>query len=270
MNSLEGSVALITGGAGGIGLGVGRALAEAGARVVVTDIDEVELGAVRETDPLLTTMLLDVLDRDAWATVVSTIEIDLGPIDILVNNAGIAPDLFPLADMPAKNWDSIVAMNLTSVFNGVSAVASLMRARGRGHVVNVASMAGLVPNARLGGYTAAKFGVVGLSEVLRLELAPNNVGVSVVCPGMVTSRLSATTARLGLANATPPSPNGSAPAGPVGMDPLWVGRRVVEAIRANDLYVVTHPRRKSSVQRRIDPLLAAFDTGPAEPGFTEP
>jgi hypothetical protein len=68
----------------------------------------------------------------------------------------------------------------------------------------------------------------------------------------------------------PPSADGATPPGPIGMDPIWVGRRVVEAIRANDLYVVTHPDRKTSVQRRVDPLLAAFDTDPAEPGFTEP
>jgi short-subunit dehydrogenase len=113
-----------------------------------------------------------------------------------------------------------------------------MRERGVGHIVNTASMAGLIANPKLGAYTASKFGVVGLSEVLRAELVRDGVGVSVLCPGLVNTNLS-------------PDMSG-------GIDPSIVGTLVVQAIEADELYVITHPEHRPLVEKRTERLLAAF------------
>ena len=128
-----------------------------------------------------------------------------------------------------------------------------MQARGAGHIVNVASMAGLVaPAPNLGAYTAAKFGVVGLSEVLRKELAPHNVGVSVLCPGLVATNIGATTVKLGSAIRNAGGTMSS------GLDPRAVGEFVVAGISEDRFYLATHPERWPSVEKRMKELEDAF------------
>jgi len=252
MDVVEGRTALVTGAAAGIGFGIAEALAKAGARVVLTDVDADGLErAAPAIGPNAATFALDVTDRRQWLAAAAFVEEAFGPLDILVNNAGIGPDLKPLADVSPESFDRLIAINLTGVFNGVHAFAAGMRARGRGHIINTGSMASLTAMPRLGPYTTAKFGVLGLSEVLRAEMAPFGVGVSVVCPGLVRTRLGQTAS-----GATPPA------ATPSFIEPAVVGALVVEAIRANRLYVLTHGDYRDKVEERSTALLDAFEGVP--------
>jgi len=250
----EGKIALITGAASGIGFSIAQALAAEGSRVILADIDRDELECAAAAIPGAETIVLDVTNRDQWAIARER----FGAIDILVNNAGIGPDGFALADMDAESFDRIIRINLTGVFNGISAFAAAMRDRGSGHIVNTASMAGLTASPRLGGYTAAKFGVVGMSEVLRAEMLPHGVGVSVLCPGYVTTRLAETTGKAG--SPVPSTDISATTAAP--LDAAIVGQMVVDAIRSGRSLIVTHGQYRSAVENRLKNVVAAFDGVP--------
>ena len=256
MDRIEGRTAFVTGGASGIGLAIAEALVDAGAKVVLADWNEeslrretVRLGAA--THP----QCFDVRDRAAWNEAKRATERALGSVEILVNNAGIAPSRSELADMAPEEFDRMVAIMVTGTFNGVRTFAATMRERREGHIVNTASMAGLVASAQLGEYTASKFAVVGMSEVLRAEMEPHGVGVSVLCPGLVRTNLGlhglseseAATGRSFLAQ---------------GIDPSLVGDQVLEAIRSNEMYVITHGEYRSAVADRTARLQRAFDAAP--------
>ena len=243
MEQIEGRVAFVTGAASGIGLAIAEALVSASARVAMVDWNSEALD--RESarlGPATLPLRLDVADRDGWAEVRRRVEAEFGPVEILVNNAGIGPTVGTLADMAPESFDRMIAIKLTGTFNGVHTFAAGMRDRGVGHIVNTASMAGLFAGPKLGAYTASKFGVVGMSEVLHAEMSRHGVGVSILCPGLVDTNLG--------------------PGMDDGIDPAIVGRAVVDAIRANDLYVITHPEHRPLVARRVERLLAAFDTPP--------
>jgi NAD(P)-dependent dehydrogenase (short-subunit alcohol dehydrogenase family) len=255
------SHAFITGGASGLGLGIADALAARGVRITLADANDETLADVlaarkdSQTGQQWRGVVLDVRDRDGWARARSDAEAEFGPVDILVNNAGIAPNGQAFADMDPASFDRIIAINLTGVFNGVHAFAAAMRARGRGHIVNTASMAGLATSvAGTGAYSAAKFGVVSISETLRSELAEQGVGVSVLCPGYVQTGLSINTARLG-----GETRGGGAAMPPSDVSSEQVGAMVVKAIEADDLYIISHPHNWGGVEKRIRGLLAAFD-----------
>ena len=256
---INGKIALVTGAASGIGFAVAQALAAEGSRVILADIDGDELARAAAAIPGAETIVLDVTNRDQWALARER----FGTIDILVNNAGIGPDGFALADMDAESFDRIIRINLTSVFNGISAFAAAMRDRGSGHIVNTASMAGLTASPRLGGYTAAKFGVVGMSEVLRAEMLPHGVGVSVLCPGYVATRLAETTGKAG--SPVPSATMSATTATP--LDAAIVGQMVVDAIRSGKPLIVTHGQYRSAVENRLKNVVAAFDGVPASTDY---
>jgi NAD(P)-dependent dehydrogenase (short-subunit alcohol dehydrogenase family) len=257
---LRGATAFVTGGASGIGLAVVRALLREGARVAVADNNPEWLAEVAaELGDAVLPIALDVTDRAGWAAARATVEAKFGPVDVLVNNAGIGPDLKPLDEAAPAYFDLMIAIKLTGTFNGIHEFVPGMKARGRGHVVNTASMAGLTAMPRLGPYTAAKFGVVGLTEVLAAELAEHGVGASVLCPGLIATRLGETSARAGLDR----PPQLAAPAGaPAGLDPAIVGDLVIDAIRHNHLHIVTHREYGKGVARRMDKVLEAFERVP--------
>jgi NAD(P)-dependent dehydrogenase (short-subunit alcohol dehydrogenase family) len=245
--------AFITGGASGIGLGIAEALAARGLAVTIADADGEALEAVAPPRGF-DAQLLDTRDREGWARVKALAEAAHGPVDVLINNAGIAPNGMEFADMDPVSFDRIIAINLTGIFNGISAFAADMRARGAGHIVNTSSMAGLqasVPG--VGAYAAAKFGVTGMSEALRKEMSPHGVGVSVLCPGYVHTNIAASTAKMGGelrggGGAMPPS----------GLSPADVGEMVAAGIEANALYIITHPDNWPGVGKRMAALAAAF------------
>jgi NAD(P)-dependent dehydrogenase (short-subunit alcohol dehydrogenase family) len=244
MDRINDRTALVTGAASGIGFAVALALLDAGARVALIDLDEGALrSAAERLGPSARPWVLDVTDRDGWARVASEVEAELGAVEILMNNAGIGPDLRTLADMPYAAFDRLVQVKLTGTFNGIHTLAARMRDRGEGHIVNTASMAAVMAIPRLGAYTAAMSGVVGMSEVLRLEMAEHGIGVSVLCPGLVRTNLSKN---------TPAELRGDAAVSDMsdGIDPAIVGDRVVEAIRRDELYIFTHGDAASWVHAR--------------------
>jgi NAD(P)-dependent dehydrogenase (short-subunit alcohol dehydrogenase family) len=264
MNLSEAKHAFITGGASGIGLGIATALVSRGIAVTLADIDrEVLEETVRQSQGRFRGHVLDTRDRPGWAAAKAEAERALGPVDILVNNAGIAPDGRELADMDPQSFDWIVAINLSGVFNGVSAFAADMRTRRKGHIVNTSSMAGLtaVMFPRIGGYAAAKYAVVALSEVLRTEMAPHDVGVSVLCPGMVPTNLWQTTIKLG---GQFPIPDDSRRSGAAAaqahslVSAAEVGEKVARGIAGNQAYIITHPDSWPGVEQRMRALEAAF------------
>jgi 3alpha(or 20beta)-hydroxysteroid dehydrogenase len=193
---LDGRVALVSGAARGLGEAFARALHGAGARVVIGDLldDDAAALAAELGDRALATHL-DVTSPESWAATVEAAVSTFGTVDVLVNNAGIA-NAGPIDHYPLAKWDAVIAVNLTGVFLGVQAVVPTMKAAGRGSIVNISSVEGMLGGAHLHGYVASKFGVRGLTKSLAVELGPDGIRVNSVHPGFVqtsmTSRLDPT------------------------------------------------------------------------------
>ncbi|MBC6450196.1 SDR family oxidoreductase [Actinokineospora xionganensis] len=200
--SLTDQVVVITGGARGIGAATAAALVRAGARVVVADLDadlakQTAATLTRESplpagefDIRATAYGLDVTDRAAFTALLDQVEAEIGPIDVLVNNAGIMP-IALIEDEPDRTTAAQLAVNLHAVIHGSREAVRRMKRRGSGHVVNVASAAGRIPVPAGATYCATKFGVIGFSEALRLELRDTGVDVSCVMPAIVRTELAA-------------------------------------------------------------------------------
>jgi NAD(P)-dependent dehydrogenase (short-subunit alcohol dehydrogenase family) len=244
----QGQTALVTGGGGGIGLATGEALARRGANVVLTDILEERLGAAVAgvAGPTLG-VVMDIASEADWARTKAEAEARFGPVDILVNCAGTPPSLKQLLDTSLAEFEARITTHLIGTFLGLRTFGPAMRERRRGHIVNVASECGLVPMATLGDYSAAKYGIVGMTEILALELAEHGVGVSLVAPGLTRSNMT-----IGM-----------------GMEARHVGEAIVRGIEQDARYVLTHPSLRPGVVRRFDAILSAFGE-PAEPGYIDP
>ncbi|MFA5964236.1 MAG: 3-hydroxybutyrate dehydrogenase [Sphingomonas sp.] len=191
---LAGRVAIITGSTSGIGLGVARALAEAGADIMLNglgDADAIEVTRATLADSYGTRVAYDganLIDpAGAGALVINTIA-RLGKVDILVNNAGIQ-HVAPIEEFPAAKWDAIIALNLSSAFHTIRTAYGSMKAAGWGRIVNVASAHGLVASPFKSAYVAAKHGVVGLTKTVALEGARYGVTCNAICPGYVWTPL---------------------------------------------------------------------------------
>lgn len=186
--SFRDAVALITGGAGGIGLAVGEALAERGAIVVLADrrAEEVEQQAAALVHRGLraSAQALDVRNSAAFRSSVDKVVSELGRIDYLFNNAGIGIT-GEVRDMSLEAWDRILDINVRGVVHGVQAVYPVMLEQGSGQIANTACVAGLVPFPMTAAYCATKHAVVGLSLALRAEAAALGIKVNVICPGTV-------------------------------------------------------------------------------------
>jgi NAD(P)-dependent dehydrogenase (short-subunit alcohol dehydrogenase family) len=264
VEQLAGKVAFVTGAAGGIGLGIARACAERAMLVALADIDEGELGRavadLRRLGAEVMAVHLDVTDRDQWDRAARDVGDVLGPVQLLVNNAGVSTLGLRIEEITPDMWDRVVSINLTGVYNGVRAFVGGMRAEGGGHIVNTSSMGGLLGGSMLAPYAATKFGVVGFSEALRLELCDAGIGVTVLCPGIVRSRLWRTSRALRGLPDTDIAPDGnSGQTARAAMGGDEVGRRVLAAVVADEPYVVTHPEYAPAVVDRHRRLLHAFD-----------
>jgi len=182
---LTGRTALVTGGSRGLGAAYVRALHDAGASVVVADVlDDAGRALADELGARAAFLHLDVTDEAGWdATVAATVE-RFGGLDVLVNNAGIA-NAAPIEHYTVAKWNAVIAVNLTGTFLGCRAVVPAMTSAGGGSIVNISSVEGLRGSPGLHGYTAAKFGVRGLTKSLAVELGPRGIRVNSVHPGLI-------------------------------------------------------------------------------------
>jgi NAD(P)-dependent dehydrogenase (short-subunit alcohol dehydrogenase family) len=261
--NLRGKVAFITGGAQGIGLGMARALKQEGAELVLVDIDEAALGRARE-ELGATTYVLDVRDRDEYARIVDEVESTVGPISILCNNAGVGGGA-SVTEMTYEMWDWVLGVNNGGVVNGIQTVVPRMVERGEGHVVNTASGAGLVSTEGTGFmYNMSKYAVVGLSECIRHDLAKRGIGVSVLCPGPVATDIFEHT-EAGRPNKRELTPEQRERFKRTnqwlkakGTPPDDVGHMVVDAIKANALYIHTDRAVEHAVLKRAQRIVAAM------------
>jgi NAD(P)-dependent dehydrogenase (short-subunit alcohol dehydrogenase family) len=186
---LDGSLALVTGAGSGIGRATAHALARARARVIAVDVDgeRVERIAAELGARCALARRVDVASRDEMRALATEVHDRFGAVSVVVNNAGVAHS-GGMLDSPLEDWEWTVGVNLWGVVHGCHFfVPPMVRAGLRGHVVNVASMYGLFAPSGVGPYCTTKFAVVGLSESLRAELAPHGIGVSVICPGLIST-----------------------------------------------------------------------------------
>jgi NAD(P)-dependent dehydrogenase (short-subunit alcohol dehydrogenase family) len=272
IKDFKGKTAFITGGASGIGFGMARAFGRAGMNIVVADID---LDTARHA--------VDRLSKDQIKSVAVECDVTIrnevrraaldaiaafGKIHVVCNNAGVAVG-GPMGTVGERDWDWIIDVNLKGVVYGVETFAPLIKSHGEGgHIINTASMAGHLSPPGLEPYSATKFAVVALSEGWSPQLVELGIGMSVLCPGFVRTRIHES----GRVRPARYGGQGEVDAGvgatrseaaqnvQSGIDPDIVGARVLEAIKADELYIFTHPEMRPYVEGRSNAILAAFDS----------
>ncbi|HVV63995.1 MAG TPA: SDR family NAD(P)-dependent oxidoreductase [Rhizomicrobium sp.] len=279
MQEFKGKTAFITGGASGIGLSMARAFGRAGMNVVLADID---LDAARSAAERLSVeqvkthpVRCDVSERGAVRAAALEAVARFGKVHVVCNNAGVAVG-GQIGTVGERDWDWIIDVNLKGVVYGVETFAPLIRSHGEGgHIVNTASMAGMVSPPGLEPYCATKFAVVAMSEGWAQQLQPMNIGVSVLCPGFVRTRIHES------GRARPERYGGVGDVDPgvaatreeaaqnvlSGIDPDIVGNRVLEAVRNGEFYIFTHPAMRAFVEARFQMILAAFDSAYHSPAL---
>jgi NAD(P)-dependent dehydrogenase (short-subunit alcohol dehydrogenase family) len=188
LSNMSGRVAIVTGGGSGIGAALVRAMVARGATVVIADIDEPAAKSVAAEHTGITTATLDVRDADAVADLVNETAAEHGKLDYIFNNAGIVVGGL-VEEFTLDHWNRVIDVNLRGVIHGVHAAYPVMLRQGDGHIVNTASLAGLIPCPGIAPYDAVKHAVVGLSLSLRAEAAGRGVRVSAVCPGIIDTPL---------------------------------------------------------------------------------
>lgn len=279
MQDLTGKAAFITGGGSGIGLGIAMACVNSGMKVVLADVRQDHLDEAlsyfrkRGQGKSIHAIQLDVTDRAGYESAASEAERVFHKIHLLCNNAGVGI-LGPFKQCTYADWDWGLSVLLGGVINGIITWLPRISRHGEGgHIVNTASMAGViaVPNCSI--YNTAKAAVIALSETLRSELAADNIGVSAFCPGPVLTNIGETTklrpdkyakesGLLAYEEQRRQRLEAAQQSGP----PPWMsieecGERVLRGIRRNDLYIFTHREFKEGVAERMEAMLASF---PAE------
>lgn len=281
MRELEDKVAFVTGGSSGIGLGIVKVLAEEGMRVAFTYRRESHLEEALEyfrSRPRLRVhpLKLDVMDRVGFARAADETERTLGPTQVLVNNAGVGVHGL-MEHATYDDWDWVLGVNLGGVVNGLVTFLPRMIASGlEGHIVNVSSMGGLAALGSVGLYAASKFAVVGLTEALRTDMIGRKIGVSVYCPGPVKSNIAESgsarpehLARTGYSS--PELVKGAPPPAMIlhSMDAVTAGRYVLEGIRKNTLYILSHPEFRDVLAARNAAILKAVPDEPIDEARAE-
>lgn len=267
-------VAVVTGGGNGIGAAMATAFAARGSKLVLADLDPVALArttsALEATGASVLAVRTDVGERVQVERLLAATLERFGAVHVVCNNAGVAV-AGALAEATPADWEYTMRVNFWGVVHGVSVFVPRLIAQGQGgHVVNTASMAGLVGMEWLGVYCASKFAVVGLTESLQRELRPHDIGVSVLCPMIVQTAITANSIRnRPAALRNPGAPDGVADdgAGDDAVPPMAggiipveeVSRRVVRAIDRGDFYVLTHPEQRAILRRRAARQDAMFE-----------
>jgi len=266
MQDFAGKVAVVTGAASGVGLGLSRTFVRAGMSVAMLDIRADKLkAAAAQTRELgqgrVITIEADVSKHDSVEQAAQKVEREFGKIHVVCNNAGVVVRGTLMEKMDDATWNWLLGVNLYGVIHGIQAFVPRIRAHGEGgHIVNTASMAGLqVGDRQTGAYAASKFAVVALSDALARDLKGTNIGVSVLTPAAVNSEIYTSSAEhrgsLGGPNPFAQTPSDIA----AGLDPDDVGRRVLDGIRAGQFYLITHPETRSWLEKRHAGIMAAYD-----------
>jgi NAD(P)-dependent dehydrogenase (short-subunit alcohol dehydrogenase family) len=273
VQELAGKTVFVTGGASGIGLALGRAFAEAGMQVMLADIESEALAAAVKSlhnfGPDVRGVTCDVSDASSVARAAEAAYEAFGNVHVVCNNAGVAGGS-GIDDISLDDWRWVLDVNLMGVLHGVHTFLPHIRAHGEaGHFVNTASMAGMVSGLGFSPYSASKFAVVTMSEGLAMHLKPLGMGVTVLCPGWVRTRINESgrnrSARYGPARTPKPGTWGSEIAAHVaehvqsGLDPSDVAAHVLTAIREDELYVFTHPEMRVAAEERFAAILTAMD-----------
>jgi len=262
MTRTDGGVALVTGGASGIGRGIAEQLLAEGARVAIADIEK---AAVEKTASEIGALPLvaDVSKLEDVQRLADAVLAEFGRIDIVVNNAGVGP-FGRIADLTIDDWRWIIDVNLFGVIHGVHVFLPLLEANAEGgHIVNTSSMAAFTPLETLGSYAVTKFGVAALTEVLQAELASagSHVHATLLAPGSVRTSIAQSSRN------RPAGSEGALKDAQIGLEfsnssrwfePRDVGRVVTRAIENNDAYALTHPDRWPAVEARFDRIRDAF------------
>ena len=273
MRDLAGKTAFVTGGASGIGFALGRAFVDAGMKVMLADIEKDALAIavenLHEFGADVRGVACDVAASDSVERAAKAANEAFGNVHVVCNNAGVG-GLGGIDNISLENWRWVLDVNLMGVLHGIRTFLPHIRAHGEGgHIVNTASMAGIVSAPWLAPYGASKFAVVAMSEGLAMQLKPLGIGVSVLCPGFVRTRIMECERNRPDRYGSKQTPDPASPAGALvaqitelvqsGLDPSDVAQRVVAAIREDELYVFTHPQRREAVEKRFAAILAAMD-----------
>jgi len=248
MIDISGKTAIVTGAASGIGLGIATALAEAGANVVMADIqkDAVEQAAhsLSGTNKCVMPVRIDVTQEQSVLNALAEAERNFGKLHIACNNAGVPMHGTRMIDVPPGDWEFVMGVNVWGIIHGIRHfVPSILKHGEEGHVVNTASVAGFQnrPGTDQGPYSMSKYAALSLSEALEHELVGTNIGVSVLCPGPINTNI-ARGARNRPDHMGGPQIHASDEAvlserlATIGLDPKKVGERVVDAIRTKTFY----------------------------------
>jgi len=275
MDELSGRVAVVTGAASGIGLAMANAFAAEGMRLVLADVDveglEVACKNLNKTGEGAIAVPTDVRDPAAVDSLRDTALHAFGAVHVVCNNAGVGVG-GPIWQVPLESWQWIFGVNFWGVVHGMRSFVPLLLEQGEGHVVNTASAAGLMPSPFLGPYSATKFAVVAVSETLAMELTGSGVGVSVVCPLFVRTRIHESDRNAPPEVVAVAGDDGDSLAGGremlagfvnSGIAPEVVADRVVEAVKGGSFWVFPHDEIRQIVRERGESIAAG-----TPPAFT--